>query len=94
MYMKTFMSTTATQATYKWTICPFVKVHQKRLQNTIYIQNIEVDTNSSIESSSTGHNPMASSINSFYFAIPTSSSKALDLTSDPTDNFWHPQYHL
>ena len=37
---------------------------------------------------------MASSINSFYLAGPTSSSKALDWTSDPTDNFWHPQYHL
>ena len=37
MYIKTFMSTTATQATYKWTICPFAKIHQNKLQNTIYI---------------------------------------------------------
>ena len=77
--MKTFMSTIDTQATYKGTICPFTKVRQKLVQNTIYIRKIWADINLSIEGSPIGHNPMVSSINSFYHAGPTRLSNALDL---------------
>ena len=44
-------------------------------------------TNLSIGSSPTGHNPVVSSINFLYLVGPTRSSKALDWTSDPTDDF-------
>ena len=51
------------------------------------VEKIRADTNLSIGGSPTGHNLVVSSINSFYLAGPTRSSKALDWMSDPTDNF-------
>ena len=54
-------------------------VRQKRLQNTIYIQNIWMDTVSGIGGSPTGHNLVVSSINSFYLTDPTRSSNTPDL---------------
>ena len=54
-------------------------VRQKRLQNTIYIQNIWMDTVSGIGGSPTRHNLVVSSINSFYLTDPTRSSNTPDL---------------
>ena len=43
---KAFMSTTATFTTYKRDNLPhLLRYEKKKLQNTIYIQNTEIDTN-------------------------------------------------
>ena len=51
------------------------------------VEKIWVDTYLSIGGSLTGHNLVVSLINSLYLAGLTRSSKALDWTSDPTDDF-------
>ena len=51
------------------------------------VAKIWADTNLSIGSSPTGHNPVVSLINFLYLAGPTRSSKVIDWMSDPTDDF-------
>ena len=78
--MKTFMSTIATYkrnnlSIYKGTSKTYYKI-------TFYMQNIGADFDLSIGGSPNKHNMVVSSINSVYFAGPTSSSRSYKIVQN------------
>ena len=91
------MSKMATQATYniKGTFClthkDASKTTSKRLQTTIYIQKIQVDTRF-IKKIWVDTNLSIGGGYSFYLTDPTRQSKTLDWMRDPTDDFLHYHY--